>query len=135
MAADAGALCARAVLWTALPIAIVMATMTDYTIKATVAMALVAMFAASAAALCVADADMPLLMRGKHAANAYAGKVCVVVGASRGFGAALATHLARSGASLVLCARGTAQLQVRDYRALVPDRYVKLMLLRYSWFC
>ncbi len=38
------------------------------------------------------------------------GRVCVVTGASRGIGASIAAHFAARGASLVLCARGGAEL-------------------------
>lgn len=113
MAADAAASIARVVLWTSLPIMFAVSKVSELTLVPAMFGALAAMVAAFGAALCVADADMPLLMRGKHPEGAYSGKTCIVVGASRGFGASLATYLAQSGASLVLCARGTAQLQVR----------------------
>eukprot|EP00892_Ulva_mutabilis_P004882 jgi/Ulvmu1/2766/UM014_0224.1 len=112
MTSDAGAMLARSTLWTALPIMITVSLLAGLPMKFSIVTALTAMFLACAVALCLADADIHLLMRGKHPKDAFTGRTCVIVGASRGFGAALAKYLAKSGATLVLCARGTAQLQV-----------------------
>lgn len=58
----------------------------------------------------------------KHAGSAasasqlsLAGRVALVTGASEGLGAEIASHLARAGANLLICARSSAQLaELRD---------------------
>lgn len=110
--ADTAAACARAVWWGALPAVFALTIATEISLGAAIGVALAVVTISSAVALAMGDANMSLLMRGNHATDAYKGKICVVVGGSRGFGEALAVYLARAGASVVLCARGTAQLQV-----------------------
>lgn len=63
-------------------------------------------------AFATADADLSLLLRGRHKRNAFAGKVVWVTGASQGLGAALAMHLSQHGAKVVLSARSEDKLQV-----------------------
>lgn len=52
-----------------------------------------------------------------------AGKVAVVTGASKGIGRAIAGELAAAGARLIICARGTAQLEAaaREIRGAGPE--------------
>lgn len=111
-AAETASTCARAVWWGALPAIVAATIVTEISLWVAIGIALVAVTISSAVALAMADANISLLIRGKHSADAYEGKFCVVVGGSRGFGQAIAVYLARAGASVVLCARGTAQLQV-----------------------
>jgi hypothetical protein len=63
--------------------------------------------------LAVADADLALLGCGNVPLDKYMGKTVLIVGASRGLGAALAEHLARAGALLILAARNEHDLLVR----------------------
>jgi NAD(P)-dependent dehydrogenase (short-subunit alcohol dehydrogenase family) len=52
------------------------------------------------------------------------GKIALVTGASRGIGAAIATELAREGADLVICARGTGALDETARRIAALGRQV-----------
>lgn len=65
-----------------------------------------------------ADADLSLLLRGKHKADAFAGKVVWVTGASQGLGATIAQYLARQGAKVIISARSQDKLQ--NTRASCP---------------
>ena len=61
----------------------------------------------------LADANLGLLMKGHAASDSFMNKTVLVVGASRGIGAALAKHLAAAGAVLILASRSEADLTVR----------------------
>lgn len=80
--------------------------------------------------LCIAaaDADLGLLQQGHAPSDAFADKTVLIVGASRGFGAALAQHLCRQGAVLILTSRSVEDLQVRNRSAQVFDMPVCLTL-------
>jgi hypothetical protein len=58
-----------------------------------------------------ADADVGLLLRGRHARGAFKGRVVWVTGASQGLGAVLARYLCAQGARLVLSSRSAEKLQ------------------------
>lgn len=109
---DVAAGCARAVQLAALPAAICLSLIGQVSASTALCAAVALVLVAYGVAIALADADINLLMRGKCPKHAFHGKVCVVVGGSRGLGESLALYLARSGASLVLCARGIEQLQV-----------------------
>ena len=74
---------------------------------------------------CIAgvDADLGLLQQGHAPSDAFMDKTVLIVGASRGFGAALARHLCRKGAVLILASRNEADLQAR---ALLPRLFVEI---------
>ena len=63
-------------------------------------------------ALAAADADLALLSKGPAAKDTFDNKTVLIVGASRGIGAALAQHLSQLGAVLILAARNETELQV-----------------------
>lgn len=72
-------------------------------------------FVVAAAAVIVAmffagDADLNLLMLPKPPANAFAGQVMWIAGASSGIGAALAEDLIKKGATVIISARRVNQL-------------------------
>lgn len=59
-----------------------------------------------------ADADLRLLSRGRHAQDAFDGKIVWITGASRGLGQALAKYFSNQGAKLILSARRREMLEV-----------------------
>ena len=78
----------------------------------TAALLAAALLAITLAALAAADADLALLRRGRADGDAFTDKTVLVVGARRGLGAALAQHLCKAGAVLILAARNEADLLV-----------------------
>eukprot|EP00878_Enallax_costatus_P028471 GHUV01030755.1.p1 GENE.GHUV01030755.1~~GHUV01030755.1.p1 ORF type:complete len:242 (+),score=58.72 GHUV01030755.1:199-924(+) len=58
-----------------------------------------------------ADADLGLLLRGKHKPDAFTGKVIWITGASQGLGENLAKYLAAQGANLILSSRSKDKLE------------------------
>jgi NADPH:quinone reductase-like Zn-dependent oxidoreductase len=58
------------------------------------------------------DANLGLLRKGHASSDTFMDKTVLIVGASRGVGAALAQHLANQGAILILASRNEADLQV-----------------------
>jgi hypothetical protein len=62
-----------------------------------------------------ADANLGLLRKGHASSDAFMDKTVLIVGASRGLGAALAQHLAKQGAILILASRNEGDLQVREH--------------------
>lgn len=58
-----------------------------------------------------ADADLSLLLRGKHKPGVFKGKVVWVTGASQGLGATVARYLAAQGAKVIVSARSEDKLQ------------------------
>eukprot|EP00877_Chromochloris_zofingiensis_P006070 jgi/Chrzof1/1716/Cz10g18120.t1 len=58
-----------------------------------------------------ADADLALLSKGRHKADAFRGKVIWITGASQGLGEVLAKYLCSQGAKLILSSRSKEKLQ------------------------
>ena len=66
------------------------------------------------------DSDL-VLAHSSRRPDFWAGKVCLVTGASSGVGAALSVALASSGAKVILAARDTERLETVRRRCVGPD--------------
>uniref|UniRef100_A0A383WEJ1 Ketoreductase domain-containing protein n=1 Tax=Tetradesmus obliquus TaxID=3088 RepID=A0A383WEJ1_TETOB len=73
-----------------------------------------------------ADADLALLLRGRHKPDAFRGKVIWITGASQGIGEALAKYLAGQGARLILSSRSAERLQRVKEACLDPSAVLVL---------
>lgn len=75
--------------------------------------------------LAFADADLNLLSKGPHKANAFENKVVWITGASQGLGEVLAKYFARHGARLILSSRDAEKLGRVKAACALPDSQVR----------
>jgi hypothetical protein len=126
--ATAAARCFHATMWLTVPCSIIASATLHVPLSTALASGFTVLFLTLIVAFACADANLGLLIKGSAPAGALQNKRIVVVGASRGFGAALAKSLAERGAVLVLSARDRGQLEVRplllDCRSHVQCRSV-----------